>query len=122
MDGPPLVPIDALPPAASGPRFSERHPGAFALLRATGLRDAYWSARRALDAVKAGRDGVIRRVLHPWINRWERVSFAPRMEMHCIPATDVRAIVERGGGRVVHVEEEMMAGGYRSCRYWVVKA
>ena len=39
-----------------------------------------------------------------------------------VPETDVRTLVAGSGGRVVHVEEEMMAGGYRSCRYWVVKA
>jgi hypothetical protein len=43
------------------------------------------------------------------------------MEMHCIPIADVCALVADSGGRVVHVDEELMAGGYRSCRYWIVK-
>ena len=121
VDGPALTPIAAPAAAPAGRRFSERHPRAFAVLRASGLRDLYWTARRMLDRVKSRRDAVIRARLHPVMNWWERVSFAPRMEMHCVPTADVRAIVEASGGRVVRVEEELMPGGYQSCRYWVTR-
>src|SRR4029453_2845443 len=50
------------------PRFSERHPGLFALLRATGARDAYWRTRRAIDVVKSHRDLAIRRWWHPVVH------------------------------------------------------
>ena len=121
VDGPPLRPIEKPARSSRVPRFSERHPRMFGVLRATGLRNAYWTARRALDSVKSRRDAAIRRSVHPLLNRWERVSFRPRMEMHCIPASEVRALVESHGGRVIHVDEEMLPGGYLSCRYWVTK-
>jgi SAM-dependent methyltransferase len=118
-------------------RFSARHPGLFATLRATGLRDAYWSTRRAIDVVKSRRDSAIRRWLHPvvhdaihpfirrrvhpLINWWNGVSLSARMEMHCVPRSEVAAAVTESGGRIVDVEEEAMAGGYNSCRYWVIR-
>jgi hypothetical protein len=121
LEGPPLTPIRMERGARTQPRFSERHPRMFAALRATGLRDLYWAARRAIDGAKTFRDRGIRRWMHPLLNRWERVSFAPRMEMHCVTRAEVTAIVHAAGARVVDVEEEMMPGGYVSCRYWVVR-
>ena len=98
-------------------RFSERHPGLFALLRSTGVRDAYWGVRRAIDVVKSYRDSairrwlhpvvhnlihpVIRRRVHPLINWWNGVSLAARMEMHCVPRSEVAVAVSESGGRIV---------------------
>jgi SAM-dependent methyltransferase len=125
------------PPPAAAPPFRKRHPGAYAVLDATGFRDVYWRTRRAIDRVKLRRDSAIRRWLHPivheriqpfiqrrvnpLINRWNGVSLAARMEMHCVPETDVSTAIHECGGRLVAIDEEMMAGGYHSRRYWVTK-
>jgi hypothetical protein len=93
------------------PPFRARHPAAFRLFRATGIRTVYWAWRRALDAVKHRRDRAI--------NWWAGVSFAPRMDMHCLPRTDVEHLIAAHGGRLIHVDTEMTMGGYESCRYWV---
>jgi hypothetical protein len=113
-----LAPIAAPPPPAASrpaeaPPFRERHPLAFGLFRATGVRNAYWTWRRAVDRVKHRRDRLL--------NWWAGVSFAPRMEMHCLPRADVEAAIAAVGGRTVAVDTEMTAGGYESCRYWVVR-
>lgn len=106
-----------VPPEAP---FRERHPCIFRVLRVTRLRDVYWSYRRVLDRVKARRDRVIRRIVHPLINWWNRRPFAARMEMHCVPRAEVLDILVEGAGRLIKTEDEIM-GGYHSCRYWVVK-
>ena len=111
------------------PLFRERHPRVFAVLRATRIRDVYWSWRRGVDAIKARRDRVIvslrtrvyEPIVPPLINWWKGRPFAPRMEMHCVPKADVLATLAANGGRVVYTEEELMPGGFQSCRYWVVK-
>jgi len=123
--------LSALPPrrsvreiaAAPEPEFPfrERHPRAFRVLRATGLRDVYWAWRHALDGVKARCDRLIQGLIHPLVNWWKRQPFAPRMEMHCVPRSDVLAILAEGGGRLVDTEEELMPGGFQSCRYWAGK-
>jgi hypothetical protein len=41
--------------------------------------------------------------------------------MHCVPRSEVAAAVSESGGRIVDIEEEAVAGGYHSCRYWVTK-
>jgi SAM-dependent methyltransferase len=121
--------FDRSPRADAGPppprKFSERHPQAFAVMRATGIRDAYWAYRRALDRVKRIRDASIvwtRQTLTAprVINWWRRGPLTPRMEMHWIPERDVVAQVERAGGRVIDVERELTPG-FVSCRYWVTK-
>jgi SAM-dependent methyltransferase len=101
--------------------FRERHPRAFRVLRATGLRDVYWAWRRTLDGVKAHRDRMIERLIHPLVNWWKGRPFAPRMEMHCVLRSEVLAILAEGGGRLVDVEEDLMPGGFQNCRYWVGK-
>ena len=111
------------------PLFRERHPRFFAVLQATGLRDVYWVWRRALDRVKGRRDRLIvslkehayEPVIPPLINWWKGRPFAPKMEMHCVPRAEVAAILAENGGRVVDTDEELMPGGFQSCRYWVVK-
>ena len=82
----------------------------------------YWAGRRTVDGIRGRRDAVIRRHLHPILNWWERQSFAPRMEMHCVARPEVVALVTAAAGRVIQVDEEMMSGGYQSCRYWVVRS
>jgi len=129
----PSVPSDAAPERP----FRERHPRVFHVLRVTRLRDVYWAWRRGLDNVKAARDWLIisvreaayvplrdrvhGHVIAPLINWWRRGPFAARMEMHCIPRSEVLSILASGGGRVVDVEEELFTRGYLSCRYWVCK-
>jgi SAM-dependent methyltransferase len=114
------------PPRPAPPEpFRDRHPRAFAIMRATGVRDVYWASRRAVDRVKAARDRVIvaareRLRLGRLVNWWRKRPFAARMEMHCVPRAEVLSIVEGAGGRLVHVEEEWTPG-YLSCRYWIVK-
>jgi SAM-dependent methyltransferase len=111
------------------PPFRERHPRLFAVLRATGIRDLYWAWRRGVDNVKGRRDRAIVTVrtraydpvVPPLINWWRGRPFAPKMEMHCVPRADVLATLVASGGRVVFTEEELMPGGFQSCRYWVVK-
>ena len=105
--------VDAPASAPEPPPFRERHPVAFRLFRATGVRSAYWAWRRSLDAVKHRRDRAI--------NWWAGVSFAPRMEMHCLPRTEVEGLIAAHGGRLLDVDTEMTMGGYESCRYWVEK-
>ena len=124
---PPPVPVEPAP--APVVLFRDRHPRAFAVLRVTRLRDVYWAGRRGLDAVKSQRDrGILwlkahayEPVVPPLINWWNRLSFAPRMEMHPVPRAEVEAIVAAAGGIVVDVEEEMTDGGYVSCRYWITR-
>jgi hypothetical protein len=110
-----------LPPPAPEPRFRDRHPGVFRVLYATGLRDLYWSGRRAIDRVKSRRDRVIRQHVHPLINWWLGRPFAAKMEMHCVPRAEVVALLEASGARVLDTREELVAGGFQSYRYWVTK-
>jgi SAM-dependent methyltransferase len=117
----------ALPRRQSPPtaKFSERHPQAFAALRATGVRDAYWSYRRGLDRLRRVRDRAIlwtRQTLTPArvINWWRRGPLSARMEMHCVAEADVLATVATTEGRVIDVERELTPG-FVSCRYWVTK-
>jgi SAM-dependent methyltransferase len=105
--------VDTPTAADERPPFRQRHPTAFRLFRATGIRSAYWAWRRAADAMKHRRDRAI--------NWWAGVSFAPRMEMHWLPRTDVEHLIAAHGGRLIDVESEMTTGGYESCRYWVEK-
>ena len=114
------------PPPPVPPTFSQRHPAAFHVLRATGVRDAYWTWRRAVDRVKSRRDRAIVRTrdtlnLPRLINWWRRGPLTARMEMYCVPRDEVAALVSAAGGRLVEVEEELTPG-YLSCRYWVTKA
>lgn len=101
--------------------FRERHPRVFRVLRATGLRDVYWAWRHTLDGVKARRDRLIEGLIHPLVNWWKGRPFAPKMEMHCVPRSEVLTILAEGGGRLLDVEAELMPGGFHSCRYWVSK-
>jgi SAM-dependent methyltransferase len=109
--------------------FRMRHPRAFEIMRATGVRDVYWTYRRALDRVKSVRDRIIvevrdllylPRVRNHLINWWRRGPFSARMEMYCVPRADVLALLDEAGARVVQVEEEWTPG-FQSCRYWVTK-
>jgi SAM-dependent methyltransferase len=111
-------------------RFRDRHPRIFRVLFVMGLRDAYWTWRRILDRVRARRDRVIvavrefgsEPVVSRLINWWRSRPFAARMEMHCVPRSEVLAIVQEQGGRVVDTEEEMIPGGLQSYRYWISKS
>lgn len=116
-------------PEAPQPPFRERHPRAFAIMRATGIRDAYWAWRRALDRVKSFRDRIIiavrdllylPRVRNHLINWWRRGPFSARMEMYCVPRGEVLSLLNDSGGRVVAVDEAWTPG-FQSCRYWVSK-
>jgi SAM-dependent methyltransferase len=112
-------------PPEPQPTFRGRHPQVYKLLRATGLRDAYWVWRRALDGVRMARDAVVitvqqRRAVRRLVRWWESRPFAPVMEMHWVPRAEVVDLVVRAGGHVVEVEEERTPG-YLSCKYWVVK-
>jgi SAM-dependent methyltransferase len=109
------------PAPAAEPLFRERHPHVFRVLSATGLRDLYWSSRRTLDRVKAGRDRVIRRRIHPLINWWLGRPFDARMEMHCVPRSEVVRLLEGSRARVLDAQEELVTGGFQSYRYWVTK-
>lgn len=125
----PLPPVPVLPEPEPVELFRDRHPRTFRVLRVTRLRDVYWAGRYAIDAVKARRDrGIVwlkahayEPVVPPLINWWNRLSFAPRMEMHPVPRAEVETIVTRAGGTVIDVEEELTSGGYVSCRYWIRK-
>lgn len=117
--------------AARGPEspFRERHPQVFGVLRATRLRDLYWAWRHAVDRVKARRDRLIwalkayayEPVIPPLINWWKGRPFAARIDMYCVPRSEVLEILAKAGGRVVDVEEELVIGGFQSYRYWVTK-
>lgn len=131
---PPTLPV-SIPEAPPTSPFRERHPRAFGVLKATRLRDVYWAGRHLLDYVKTRRDrmvqwgqtnvyeplraGVYQRTVPPLVNWWNRLSFAPRMEMHPVPRQDVEAIVSAAGGTVVAVDEELINGGYNNCVYYV---
>ena len=101
--------------------FRERHPHVFRTVRATGLRDIYWTGRRGVDAVKERRDRVVRRLINPLIKWWKSRPQPEKMDMYCVARSEVLAILQQAGGHVVDVEEEMMPGGFQSCRYWVTK-
>lgn len=131
-DGLPFEPVaehrdDEPQPAV---RFRDRHPRIFHVLLVTGLRDLYWAWRRVLDRVRARRDRMIvavrqfgRNPLVPrLINWWRNRPFAPRMEMHCVPRSEVLAIIGEHGARVVDTEDENMPGGLHSYRYWICKS
>jgi SAM-dependent methyltransferase len=111
------------PPAAARPEplFRERHPQIFRVLYATGVRDLYWSGRRALDRMKARRDRAIRRRIHPLINWWLGRPFDARMEMHCVPRSEVVGLLADTGARIVDIQQELVTGGFQSYRYWVTK-
>jgi SAM-dependent methyltransferase len=120
----------ARPVLTTEPPFRMRHPRAYQVMRATGVRDVYWAWRRAVDRVKSARDGVIvavRERLRPSrvINRvtawWRRGPFSPRMEMYCVPRAEVLSLVTAAGGTVVTVDDEWTPG-FQSCRYWVGKS
>jgi SAM-dependent methyltransferase len=116
------APPPPLPAAAEPePLFRERHPQLFRVLYATGVRDLYWSGRRAIDRMKARRDRAIRRRIHPLINWWLGRPFDPKMEMHCVPRSEVVALVAGCGAQVVDTHEELVTGGFQSYRYWVTK-
>ena len=121
LPGPhPRVRLDASEARLQTP-FRERHPHVFRAFRATGLRDIYWRGRRGVDAVKERRDRMVRRLINPIIKWWKGRPQPEKMDMHCVPRSDVLAILQEAGGHVVDVEEEMMPGGFQSCRYWVTK-
>ena len=109
--------------------FRHRHPRIFRVLLTTGLRDTYWAWRRLVDRIRTRRDRVVVAVrefgydpLVPrLINWWRNRPFAPRMEMHCVPRSDVLGIVQKHGATVVDVEEELIPGGLQSYRYWICK-
>jgi SAM-dependent methyltransferase len=105
------------------PTFRFRHPRAYALLRATGIREIYWLWRRTLDQVKRVRDGVIvfiqkRPEIPRWIAWWMSRPLVPKMAMHWIPRAEVVALIAAAGGTILEVQEEQTPG-YLSCRYWV---
>jgi SAM-dependent methyltransferase len=128
------VPASARPPKVvvtpeTEQPFRMRHPRAFEIMRATGIREVYWMYRRALDRVKSVRDRLIvevrdllylPRVRNHVINWWRRGPFSARMEMYCVPRADVLMLLRESGARVVNVEEEWTPG-FQSCRYWVSK-
>jgi SAM-dependent methyltransferase len=130
LPAPPRKPAAQVPDAPfAEPPFRERHPKAYSLLRATGIRDAYWAWRGAIDGTKRRRDRlilafrarVVEPVVPPLVNWWRGKPFAPRMEMYCTPRHEVLELLARHGGRTVHVDEERMPGGFHSCRYWATK-
>jgi hypothetical protein len=99
------------------------------VLLLTGLRDGYWAWRRVLDRLRTRRDRAIVAVrefgyepfLPRLINWWRNRPFAPRMEMYCVPRSEVLALVREHGARIVDIEEEDMPGGLHSYRYWISK-
>jgi hypothetical protein len=64
---------------------------------------------------------VYDRLIPPLVNWWRGRPFAARMEMHCVPRAEVLAVLETCGGLVLHVDEDVMPGGFNSCRYWIAK-
>jgi hypothetical protein len=87
------------------------------------MREAYWAWRRAVDRMKAARDGVLARVKPPIVNWWRRRRrrrTGPYMEMYCVPRAEVMEIVTAAGGRLVDAEEERTPD-FLSYRYWIVK-
>jgi hypothetical protein len=127
--GQPPQPNVRLEPKPPDPAFRHRHPRIFRVLSATGLRGAYWTWRRVLDRLRLRRDRMIVAVrefgydpvVPRLINWWRNRPFAPRMEMHCVPRSEVLALVQEHGGRALDIEEELMPGGFQSYRYWVAK-
>ena len=83
-----------------------RHPRLFLVFRATGLRAAYWTVRRMIDAGKDHRDA--------W-RRW-RSHRRPHMDMHCVPQDEVGALIRECGGTLVETEKELVPGGFQSYR------
>ena len=109
--------------------FRVRHPRAFRVMQATGVRDVYWAWRHAVDRAKAARDRAmvstrerlhISRRINTVTRWWRNRPFSARMEMHCVTRAEVAALVTEGGGTVVAVDQESIPG-YQSCRYWVSK-
>jgi hypothetical protein len=103
--------------------FRERYPTAYRVLRATGLRDVYWSWRRSVDRLKTRRDRVLSVVKPVVVNWWKRRRqrfTGPVMEMHPLPQEDVSRLIASSGGRLVWTEVELVPG-FESCRYWVSK-
>ena len=109
--------------SAESPPFRERHPVAYRVLRATRVRDVYWSWRRGVDRVKTRRDrvlSVVKPVLVNWWKRRRQRFTGPVMEMHPVAQEEVARLIASGGGRLVWTEVELVPG-FESCRYWVVK-
>jgi SAM-dependent methyltransferase len=91
------------PPPRGEPakRFSQRHPRVHAFLVKVGLNQI--------------RGGVLRHRARVRAGRWQRSA----MVMHSIPRSQVVALLEDAGARVLQVDEELTRDGYQSCRYWV---
>ncbi len=111
---PPAEPI-AVPLMAATPPARLRHPGLFLLFKATGLRAAYWTVRRMIDAGKDHKD-----FLSTAWRRWQS-HHQPHMDMHCVPQDEVAALIRECGGTLVDTEKELVPGGFQSYRYWVVR-
>ena len=90
-------------PSIESRRLGQRFPRLRAALVGAGL-----------DAIRGGwrRARERRRT-----RRWQRAA----MVMHCVPQAEVVHRIEQSGGRVADVDQELIPGGYLSCRYWVVK-
>jgi hypothetical protein len=71
--------------------------------------------------MKARRDRAIRRHIHPLVNWWLGRPFDAKMEMHCVPRSEVLALLGPSGARVLDTQEELVTGGFQSYRYWVTK-
>ena len=108
------LPARAKPPAeprAVRPPARVRHPRLFLVFKATGLRAAYWTVRRMIDAAKDHKSA--------W-RRW-RSHHRPHMDMYCVPQDEVEALIRECGGTLVDTEKELVRGGFQSYRYWVVR-
>jgi SAM-dependent methyltransferase len=97
----------AAPPGRATTRFLQRRPRLRRALEAVGLAAVYRAARAAAEGARA------------WTRAAAAPRPAPRMEMNCVARSEVEALMQSLGARVVDVQTELLPGGFQSCRYWV---
>ncbi len=101
----------ARPPARARRGFRARFPRLHRTAVALGLDAARGSIRlvRASIRRKAERDQT---------GRWHSEA----MMMYCLPRRSVTDLVAQAGGRLLHVDQELVPAGFQDCCYWVTKS
>jgi hypothetical protein len=75
-----------------------------------------------LDAVRGSirlvRASIRRRAERDQTGRWHSEA----MMMYCLPRRSVTDLVAQAGGRLLHVDQELVPAGFQDCCYWVTKS
>ncbi len=104
-------------PAPGDQPFRLRHPRAYQLVQALGLKSALRDGKRA-----AQRAAWRARSLRQTLTEKARRALDPPMQMNGIARDTVLSLIAAHGGRVVDVEAaELTHAGWQAFRYWVTR-